>query len=178
MEVPLYLDFDFEAVDIWTSTPKSRCPNTQNSLPHSSSWYSSIIGRAEVTFLFNKIWREEWELNRTLCSPSPGLTHASLLLNEGIFHLYHFHLWNMIFHKLCEMDFVPFTLHELLSHFPDLPEFAHSWKRIFKSWEMIVFSVDFCCPQKVSGSLQWLSTWERKIVPEGMLRQATLLFTG
>lgn len=86
------------------------------------------------------------------------------------FPLVPFRLWNMIFHKLCEMDFVPFTLHELLSHFLDLPEFAHSWKWIFKSWEMTVFSVDFCCPQKVSGSIQWLSTWERKNCSGGNVR--------
>lgn len=46
----------------------------------------------------------------------------------------------MIFHKLCEKDFVPFTLHKRLAHFPNPSEFAHSWKRPFKSWEMILFS--------------------------------------
>lgn len=68
-----------------------------------------------------------------LCTPSP-------LLNKGIFHSHHYHLWNLIFHKLCETDFVPFTLKELLTHSPNPPEFAHSSKETSKSWETLLFS--------------------------------------
>lgn len=111
----------FEDQQSNSGIPKLRTPI------HSVCRYPSLTVGAEVIFPLNW-WKTERQRperkaknSRELSAiPAQGWCTTPLLQNKGIFHSLFFHLWKMIFHRLCEKDFVPFTLNELLAHFSNL----------------------------------------------------------
>jgi len=95
-------------VDIWRSTVKFRCPKTQNSHTLSLSVpFSYSRSRGHLPIELVKNWKAEENSRELSAIPAQGWCTTPLLQNKGIFHSLFFHLWKMIFHRLCEKDFVP-----------------------------------------------------------------------
>lgn len=151
---------------------KLRLPKTQNSFPF-IFWELCCYRISHLPVPQAKSPKAEAsrkDENSTELSTVPAQVEA---LNEGIFHSYHFFIYEIRSSTNC----VKWTL-SLLPCVNFSPTFLVLLNLLtLLESELLspgkwLFSQLTAAAHRVSSALQWLSTLERKIVVEGMLRQA------
>lgn len=159
---------------------KSRRPKAQNSFPF--IFWELCCNRSRSHLPVSQVKSPKAEASRKgenstelSAVPAQGWDTTFLLLNEGIFHSCHFFIYEIWSSTNC----VKWTL-SLLPCMNFSPTFLILLNLLTLESELLspgkwLFSQLTAAAHKVSSSLQWLSTLERKIVLEGMFRQATLL---